>query len=140
MHEVTLPLAPAAVWPRWTAAAGLQSWLAGRAKVDLRPGGAYEVYFLGDAPRGMQGSETCRVLSFVPGRMLSFTWNAPPKYPEARAKRAWVVLTFKPEGKSQTRVRLVHTGFGKDGQWNEVRAYFDSAWGRVLDALVDAYK
>ena len=39
---------------------------------------AYELHFLEDAPEGRRGSESCRVLAFVPERLLSFTWNAPP--------------------------------------------------------------
>lgn len=141
VKEATVNAPPAEVFKAWTTPEGLKSFLGVESNIDLRIGGPFEIYFGGpEVPADERGSNGCQILSYIPNEMLAFTWNAPPKYPEARAKRAWVVLTFKPEGKSQTRVRLVHTGFGKDGQWNEVRAYFDSAWGRVLDALVDAYK
>ena len=141
VKEVTVNAAPAEVFKAWTTSEGLKSFLGVESNIDLRIGGPYEIFFGGpEVPAAERGSNGCQVLSYIPNEMLCFSWNAPPKFPEERNQRAWVVLTFKPEGKSQTRVRLVHTGFGKDGQWNEVRTYFDSAWGRVMEALVSAYK
>lgn len=139
VHEVTLPAARDEVWALWSSAEGLQRWLVKRAKVDLRPGGAYELYFLPDAPRGLQGSETCRVLSFIPGRMLSFTWNAPPTLPRTRSLHTWVVVELEAlEG--ATRVRVTHAGWPASGlrdepQWGETYAYFERAWVSVLRAL-----
>ncbi len=141
VHEVTVPIPPAQVWPLWASAEGLQRWLVKRAKVDLRPGGAYEIYFLDDAPRGLQGSETCRVLSFLPGRMLSFTWNAPPSLARTRPLHTWVVIELD-EVAGGTRVRVTHTGWPASGMrdepaWSQTFAYFDRAWAGVLRALVD---
>ena len=48
--------------------------------MDLRIGGPFELYFGGpDVPHDQRGSNGCQVLTYVPGEMLSFTWNAPPK-------------------------------------------------------------
>jgi hypothetical protein len=76
-----------------------------------------------------------RVLAVQPLKMLSFTWNAPPYLPEARGQRTVVILRFEPEGESRTRIRLQHVGWGTGGQWDQTFAYFDRAWGRVLDNL-----
>ncbi|MFO0626205.1 MAG: SRPBCC domain-containing protein [Polyangiales bacterium] len=139
VHEVTVPIAPAAVWSLWSSAEGLQRWLVKRAKVDLRPGGAYEIYFLHEGPRGLQGSETCRVLSFIPGRMLSFTWNAPPSIAPTRAKHTWVVVELE-AADAGTRVRVTHLGWPAAGMrdepaWAETHAYFARAWAWVLREL-----
>lgn len=137
--EETVPLDRSRVWSLWASAEGLQRWLASRAKVDLRPGGAYEVYFLSDAPRGLQGSETCRVLSFIPNRMLSFTWNAPPQLARTRWLHTWVVVELS-DVEGGTRVRVTHTGWPsrglkEDPQWAETFAYFERAWAGVLREL-----
>lgn len=35
----------------------------------------------------------------------------------------------------------MHDGFGEGEEWDEVRAYFENAWGEVvLPRLVDSFK
>ena len=111
-------------------------------RVELRPGGHYELYFRADAPYGVRGGEGCRVLSFLPGRMLSFTWNAPPEQPATRERHTWVVLEFdeRPEERA-TVVRLSHLGWPQsewdaaERGWQETYAYFERAWTMVMDML-----
>ncbi len=109
-----------------------------RADIDLTIGGRYE--WLWD---GVIGSNGCQVLSFIPGRMVSFSWNAPPTEPESRTLRTWVVVEFSPTedrpiGDSATEdggthIRLTHLGIGEAEHWQETRAYFqDMAWPHVL--------
>ena len=70
----------------------MASWWAKDSWIDLRIGGPYELYFLPDQRRGWQGSEGCRILSYRPPEMLSFSWNFPPSIPEIRDEHTWVVL------------------------------------------------
>ncbi|MBK8915145.1 MAG: redoxin domain-containing protein [Phycisphaerales bacterium] len=123
------------VYRLWTTPDGLKAFLGVESKVEMRIGGAYELYFAPDAPAGQRGAEGCRVLSYVPGRMLSFTWNAPPKFPVEREQRTWVVVEFIEMDEQRTRVRLSHMGFGEGGNWEDVRKYFAAAWPNVLGAL-----
>lgn len=113
----------------WKAALGVES------SIELRVGGPFEIYFSMEPPPGERGAEGCKVLSYLPGRMLSFSWNAPPKFPKERFQRTWVVLLFTPTADGKTAVRLEHAGFGEGGNWPEVRAYFDRAWGNVMEAF-----
>jgi predicted enzyme related to lactoylglutathione lyase/uncharacterized protein YndB with AHSA1/START domain len=138
-HEVTVARPRAAVWKQWTKVEGLR-FAVDEAKVDLRPGGLYEWYFLLDNPPGSRGGEGCRVLSFLPERMLSFTWNAPPELARTRKAHTWVVVCFDDEG-AGTRVTLDHLGWPARGlvdepQWEETFAYFQRAWGVVMKRLV----
>lgn len=139
VKEERLAQNPADIWALWSSAKGLEQWLVGEAHVELRIGGAYEMVFDRDAPPGQQGGEGCRILSFLPGRMLSFTWNAPPSLPETRSQYTWVVVEFLPDGEG-TLLRLTHSGWPEVGwqspsQWPETFAYFDAAWDRVMEAL-----
>ncbi|MCK6545352.1 SRPBCC domain-containing protein [Myxococcota bacterium] len=139
VKEAVVPLARAAVWSLWATAEGLKTWLVKDARVELRPGGAYEVLFLDDRPVGTRGSEGCRVLSFVRERMLSFTWNAPPHLATTRWEHTWVVVELADDERG-TRVRVTHTGWPTSGlarepQWEQTFAYFDRAWEGVLRAL-----
>lgn len=139
VHQITVPLPRARVWELWTSSGGLTAWLVDQAKVELRVGGPYEIYFMKDAPVGSRGSETCRVLSFVPGRMVSFTWNAPPHLPRTRFEHTWVVVELE-DAADGTKVTVTHTGWPASGlknepQWEETFAYFDRAWQGVLKVL-----
>lgn len=133
-REVLVGAPAAAVWRSWTTSAGFEAFFGVRARIELRPGGAYEIYFMDDAPAGERGSEGCQVLSYLPERVLSFSWNAPPDFGELREQHTWVVVELEPEGEG-TRVRVTHLGWGAGARWDELRAYFDRAWGVVLDAL-----
>ncbi|HME18588.1 MAG TPA: SRPBCC domain-containing protein, partial [Nitrososphaerales archaeon] len=110
--EITVKASAEDVWRAWTTVVGVRRFFAPDARLDIRPGGIYEILFDPDAPPGKQGSEGCKVLGFVPGKMLSFTWNAPPQYANARKQLAqWVVIFLDPEGKKRTRVRFFELGW-----------------------------
>ena len=128
------------VWRAWTTPEGVGSFFGQDARIELRPQGAYEILFDMNASPGRQGSEGCRVLSFVPGRMLSFTWNAPPEFPKSRKELAqWVVVFFDPVGDSKTLVRLLELGWKPGSEGEAVYRYFDRAWSLVLARLAYSF-
>ena len=136
--EVTVPRLRTAVWKQWTTVEGLR-FLVKDAKVDLRPGGFYELYFLAENPAGTRGGEGCRILSFLPERMVSFTWNAPPELARTRTQFTWVVVHFE-DVAGGTRVTLDHLGWPMSGlagdpQWEETFTYFERAWDGVMKRL-----
>jgi len=133
--EVVVVAPPDDVWAAWTSNEGIASWWGPAATdIDLRIGGTFEILFNMGAPVGERGSEGCRILAYVPGELLSFTWNAPPHLP-LRAANTWVVLTFTDREPGSTCVRLVHTGFLDGQDWDDYMSYFDNAWGYVLGLL-----
>ena len=134
--RAVVPAAPPAVWRAWTDATIVTQYFAPQARIELRIGGPYELTFLSTAPEGQRGSEGCTILAYDPERMLAFTWNAPPTFARERDLLTWVIVTLEPQDGDATRVTLTHRGFGTDGQWPQVHAYFDRAWGSVLDHLV----
>ncbi len=137
----------AEVWKAWTTDEGLRAFLVEGSKVELRPGGPYEIYFSMQAPEGSRGSEGCTVLSYLPEKMLSFQWNAPPKFQHARSIHTWVVINLEELSPDRTRVELTHLGFAEHAaahpdhraEWEEVRAYFVNAWPFVLGALTEHF-
>ncbi len=130
---VTAPLAE--VWRSWTTSEGIKGFLGVNSKIELDIGGAFELYFAGDAPEGQRGGETCKVLSYLPQRMLSFSWNAPPDFGHLRGKHTWVVIEFEELDRGRVKVHLTHLGWGEGESWNKLYDYFDSAWGSLLGAL-----
>ena len=143
VHRTVTVAAPAEdIWWAWTTDAGIRTWLLDDSRIELRVGGPYEWYFDSDtdAAPGERGSEGCQVLGYQPPTMLSFSWNAPPHLPQARAQRTVVLLRLRPDLEDNaTRVELTQLGWGAGGEWDEAHDYFDAAWGRVLDRLVDYF-
>jgi len=129
-------------WDRWTTEEGIRSFFAQDCEVDLQLGGKYEIYFLKDAEPGQRGSEGCKVLSFIPYEMFSFSWNAPPQFPDIRngSTHTYVVLNFEKIETHKTKVRLRHLGWEEGETWSEVFAYFDSAWSKVLTWLSESFE
>jgi len=137
--EVVVPASLKDVWDAWTTTTGVSTFFAPAANIELRPGGAYEMLFRPDGPKGSQGGEGCAVLTYRPMEMLSFTWNAPPEWPEIRKERTVVVVQLYDLDKSGTRVTLTHLGFGEGKDWDEVHHYFTEAWPVVLGRLQDRF-
>jgi uncharacterized protein YndB with AHSA1/START domain len=131
------------VWALFTTAEGWKRFFDTEARIELRPGGKFEILFGADQPEGQRGSEGCKVLSLLPGEMISYSWNAPPKLAHARTRHTWVVVRFDDAGPGRTRVRLGHHGFAEQAadnpdhrtEWVAARAYFEQAWPSVLNAL-----
>lgn len=134
---VAAPLADA--WRAWTTGAGFKAATGCDARIGLTVGGPFEISFDGSAPAGWQGSEGCRVLSWLSESMLSFDWNAPPSFGKLRSRRTHVVVTFDAVDAGHTRIRLTQLGFGKSQEWTAVADYFEKAWPHVLAAMQEHF-
>ncbi len=142
LHKIrVIPADQKTTWDKWTTHSGLKTFIGLDNKVDLIPGGPFEIYFLLENPPGTRGGEGNKVLSFLPNKMLSFTWNAPPSIPEVRnhAHKTWVVIQLEEVDAGQTRVSLDHLGWLDGQKWDETYTYFDRAWDIVLDSLEECF-
>jgi uncharacterized protein YndB with AHSA1/START domain len=137
--EKVIPATIDDVWNAWTTSDGVASYAPPKANIELRVGGPYEWYFLPDAPEGSRGSEGCTIVSFVPKRMLSFTWNAPTGIPSLRnaGARTHVVVLFDELAPNRVRVTLSQLITEEGPDWDAYYKYFHSAWPHVLSALHD---
>jgi uncharacterized protein YndB with AHSA1/START domain len=138
--EVEAPLAE--VWRVWTTAAGAEEFFAPRARVELEPGGAYELLFMPDNAPGSRGAEDLKVLSYLPMEMLSFDWSFPPSIPSLRGSgaRTWVVVQLSDLGDGRTRVRLNQLGWHEGADWDRGFEYFQEAWDVVLGRLKQRFE
>jgi uncharacterized protein YndB with AHSA1/START domain len=121
-------------WAAWTTQEGLWAFLGAESAIELRFGGRYEFLFDPSQKVGLQGGEGNQILSYIPERMLSFSWNAPPKFPDMRTQRTFVVLSFTALDQGRTRIDLRHAGWKEGRSWDAVFDYFSAAWPKVLDA------
>jgi uncharacterized protein YndB with AHSA1/START domain len=131
-YEIRISTPVSQVWLAWTTNEGVRSFFAPECKIDLRVGGAYEIYFNPNGPAGERGGEGLTILAIQPERMFSFTWNAPPSLPKVRGQFTHVTLYFQESGKDQTTLTLVHDGWGEGGQWDQAFDYFTRTWGEVV--------
>lgn len=140
VRERVYPVSVARMWALWTTTAGARSWFAPDARIELRVGGPFEILFDGDQPVGKRGSEDCKVLAWLPERMLAITWNAPPHLPVARGQFTQVVIEMTPVD-GGTQLRITHHAWPASGladatsEWPATFAYFERAWSVVLDWL-----
>ncbi len=121
-----------AVWEAWTTEAGIKTFFAPACKVELRAGGAYEMYFNPGGAPGERGGEGNVILALQPKNMLAFTWNAPPHLPLVRQQRTSVVLRFKEIAPGKTKVTLAESGWGEGEEWDQAFAYFNRAWQEIV--------
>ena len=129
------------LWWKWSTHEGLKTFFGADNKIELHPGGAFEIYFLMSLPLGSRGAEGCKVLSYVPEKMISFSWNAPPNMPYVRNHeyKTSVVVLFEKQAE-KTIVTIFHHGWPEGKEWDEVYNYFDKAWGEVLNSLEESFK
>ena len=128
-----------AVWNAWTTSDGFHDFSGADAKIDLRVGGPFEIYWNPDKSVVERGSEGMRILSYLPKQMLSFEWNAPPSFGPLRQQRTWVVVTLKPMGKDKVDVIIDQAGWGQGNDWDKLYLYFNDAWDFVLGKLAKKF-
>ena len=128
------------VWKTWTTTEGVNTFFSPHAKIDLRIGGPFEIYFDTSQPYGSRGSEGCVILSYLPKKMLSFSWNAPPSLGEMRDRKTHAVLLFDQLGSGRVKVSFDHFGWGEGEKWDEVYEYFDRAWTYVFGNFEKRFK
>lgn len=136
-HTIVVDAPRDAVWEAISTADGLRAWLAPDARVDLEIGGAYEVYFWPENAVGERGIEGTKVLSFVPGRYLSYWGSSPPAFPKIRLKNvAWVTYALRDLDDGATEVRMYGSwpSFGEAWE-SDFRAWVRSAQGIGLERL-----
>lgn len=125
------------VWWKWSTSEGLRTFFGYDNKIELVPEGAYEIYFHEDNPEGLRGSEECKVISFIPNQNIIFTWNSPPHFDKVRKShhKTIVEIALKAVSDDQTEVKITHSNWPQDVNWDDVFDYFDIAWDIVLNNL-----
>ena len=130
------------MWHKWSTHEGLKTFFGSDNKIELNPGGAFEIYFMMEAPVGLRGSERCKILCYIPEKMISFSWNAPPNIPYVRNHeyQTPVTVLFEEKEKSKILVTIFHHGWPEGKEWDESYKYFDIAWEQVLNSLEKSLK
>ena len=128
-NSIKVQAAPQSVFEALTDAGQLQRWFLSRAETDPRPGGsfAFDWEFADAAQNGQQRGS---FLDVVPGKKVSYTWQARP----APEPATTVMFSLEPDG-SGTLVRLAHTGFGTGEAGQAARDQHSGPWDFYLSNL-----
>jgi uncharacterized protein YndB with AHSA1/START domain len=115
-----------AVWNAWATTAGLESWLAPHADIDLRIDGLMRSNYDPKGSLGDPGTIENRVLAYEPERMLAIkVAKAPEKFPfKSRIGDMWTVLYFQPTPDGKTTLRIVGMGFESDDESQKMKEFF----------------
>lgn len=127
----------AQVWAAWTTSAGLRSWLAPHAEIDLRIDGLMRSNYKAGGTLGDKDTIVNRVLAYEPLRMLSIRVAKAPDgfaFPNAVAAM-WTVLYFDERAPGKTHVRIVGMGFTPDDESQRMRAAFEGGNAYTLGQL-----
>lgn len=127
----------AAVWNAWTTTAGLTSWMAPHADIDLRIDGRMRSNYDPKGSLGDPGTIENKVLAYEPERMLSIrVAKAPEKFPfRSRIGDMWTVLYFQPTPDGKTTLRIVGMGFGSDEESQKMKEFFEKGNAYTLAQL-----
>ena len=126
-----------AVWHALTDAAELARWFPTSAQVKPGPGGRMVWSW-----EGMTDWET-RIDAWEPGRLLRLVQEDARPYdlqgrmlPEGSVEPATIAIEFHLEThQGKTRVRLVHSGFGHGGAWDDEVEGISEGWQAELRSL-----
>ena len=125
------------VWAAFATKAGLESWMAAHAEIELKLGGAMRAQHDPQSKVGDPSTIENTILSYEPKRMLSFkVAQAPEGFPFPNAiKNMWTVVYFEAVGENSTRVREVSMGFGDDDESKKMREFFKRGNAFTLQQL-----
>ena len=127
-HTFTTTAPVERVWRAIASADGLASWAAPAARVELRIGGSYELYFRPDNPPGKRGMEGNKVLSFAPLRMISYSGGLPD---------TWVVYIIEPHVGG---TRVTFAAMGTNPEWEAKCSEQSGAVAVFVQKLADVLK
>lgn len=135
VKEVEIETDIESLWQKFTTKQGLISFFAPAVNFQFEIGGSFEMLFDLKMPVGLQGSEDCKILSFLPQKMISFSWNNPPKFERIRDEKTWVVVEFQEIDTKKVLLTLTHLGWKDEPTWQGAFEYFDNAWDIVLKRM-----
>jgi len=141
VSEAVIEAAPSEVWAVWSTGAGLRTWLAPHAEIDLRIGGLMRTNYNPQGTLGDPSTIENAILSFEPDRMLSIrVVRTPEGFPFATAiQKMWTVIYLDPVDGGLTRIRVVGLGFTSTEESQRMREFFQIGNDATVRQLQDRF-
>ena len=97
------------------------------------------LYWDPDNPE-VNSTKGCRILALERPHLISFEWKGAKQHePFMNHERPFtaVSVSFIPQGKNETRVTLIHTGWRNSPEWEDARQWFETAWKNAFQQLAE---
>ena len=141
-HEFTINAPLKEVWAAFTTAEGWKRWVCPAVEVDLRVGGTVRTHYTPGKKVGDPGTNTLRVVNYVPERFLTLQAEVRSNFPaltEEDQKRLFNVVEFQRVSASKTRVISHGIGYRDIPRHRKVLTFFNKAnaelYGKLIQAL-----
>jgi uncharacterized protein YndB with AHSA1/START domain len=125
------------VWRAFTEPSDLTRWFALGANVELRVGGAYELFWDSEHPWS-NSTLGCKLTEVEPLRKIALPWLGPDLFADIMNKGdpppTHVTIEFKSKG-AATEVRIIHVGWGPGRHWQDAREYQIGFWRKAIADL-----
>ena len=124
------------VWRLFTTTAGLESWMAPHADIDLKVGGLMRVNDEASGQLGDDNTIVRQILSFDPERMMSIKAYRSATDTGYLTEGMWWVIYFQPlEPGGMTNVRIVTLGYPDDEKLPKAREFYRKDSAEMLEQL-----
>lgn len=124
------------VWRLFTTSAGLESWMAPHADIDLKVAGLMRVNYEANGTLDDDATVVREILSFEPERMLSFRAHRTAQDSGYLTEGMWWVIYFQPlEPGGMTNVRIVTLGYPDAAKWAEAKEFYRKDSADTLEQL-----
>lgn len=140
INEVTINAPLNLVWYAWTIPERVSEWFAPQTVVELREGGAYELYFIPGNSTSMN-TKGCKIIKLIKEKELHFTWKGPDQFEALMNNEdelTIVKVSFLSLNDNSTKVTIEHIGFKDNEDWIDAINWHQMAWSGVLDSLKSA--
>lgn len=142
LAETVIIAAPVGkVWDAYTTSAGYASWAAPIAQVDLRVGGSIRTNYDPKAKIGDPNTITLRIVSYVPGRMLTLQADVSQNWPEVLKEQAahlYNVILFEEVAPRKTRLISYGLGYRDNKEMRDLMDFFIKANKTLYTKLIAA--
>jgi uncharacterized protein YndB with AHSA1/START domain len=117
----------------------LTQWLTGKADVEMKEGGKYELFWTPEDPDPTNNSTFgCKVLAVERPFYINVEWagNVEQKKIMNNVRPLTnVTVLFTRLSAAKTKITLIHTGWRPGDNWEAARQYFINAWAGALNHL-----
>ena len=117
----------------------LESWLTGKADVEPKIRGKYELFWDPSNPKD-NSTIGCKVTGVEPNKFISFDWKGPVQFKSfmnSADPLTHVIIFFSASDSNlnNTIMHFFHTGWRKTQEWQEARNFFENAWKKAFKEL-----
>lgn len=141
VQEVLLDAPVDRVWSAYTTPEGWTAWASPVAEIDLRSGGTIRTHYDATATIGDPGTNTLRIVNYVPERLLTLQAELSEGWPEVMkedAENLMNVIVFEPTDDDKTRILSYGVGYRDSEAYAELMEFFIRANEGLFETLKTA--